>query len=122
MAIQYAVLAKLGYGEHGCRLGRLQEGSKEHLRRQYLHRAALHQNLEQDSGRYCQKFSRVGVVWLRGACEGLGIKAVCKDMGADMGIRLELDATAAQGILDRQGKAKVRHIDVNCLWLQEQCV
>jgi len=23
--------------------------------------------------------------------------------------------------LDRQGLAKVRHIDVNCLWLQEQC-
>ena len=42
-------------------------------------------------------------------------------MGADMGIRLELDATAAKGILDRQGIAKVRHIDVNCLWLQEQC-
>ena len=38
-----------------------------------------------------------------------------------MGIRLELDATAANGILDQQGIAKVRHIDVNCLWLQEQC-
>ena len=34
-----------------------------------------------------------GVV--RGACEGLGIKTLCKDMGADMGIRLELDATAS---------------------------
>ena len=43
------------------------------------------------------------------------------DMGSDVGITLELDATAAKGILDRQGIAKVRHIDVNCLWLQEQC-
>ena len=60
-----------------------------------------------------------GVV--RGACEGLGIKTLCKGMGADMGIRLELDATAAKGILDRQGIAKVRHIDVICLCLQEQC-
>ena len=34
---------------------------------------------------------------------------------------LKHDATAAKGILDRQGLAKVRHIDVNCLWLQEQC-
>ena len=25
------------------------------------------------------------------------------------------------GIVDRTGLAKVRHIDVNCLWLQEQC-
>ena len=38
-----------------------------------------------------------------------------------MGIRLELGATAGKGILDRQGFAKVRHIDVNCLWLQGQC-
>ena len=60
-----------------------------------------------------------GVV--RGACEGLGIKTLCMDMGTEVGIRLELDATAAKGILDRQGIAKVRHIDVNCLWLQEQC-
>ena len=60
-----------------------------------------------------------GVV--RGACEGLGIKTLCADLGSDMSITLELDATAAKGILDRQGIAKVRHIDVNCLWLQEQC-
>ena len=60
-----------------------------------------------------------GVV--RGACEGLGIKTLCADMGSDVSIVLELDATAAKGILDRQGIAKVRHIDVNCLWLQEQC-
>ena len=38
-----------------------------------------------------------------------------------MSIVLQLDATAAKGILDRTGLAKVRHIDVNCLWLQEQC-
>ena len=60
-----------------------------------------------------------GVV--RGACEALGIKTLCQDMGSNVGIVLELDATAAKGILDRQGIAKVRHIDVNCLWLQEQC-
>ena len=60
-----------------------------------------------------------GVV--RGACEALGIKTLCQDMGSEVGIVLELDATAAKGILDRQGIAKVRHIDVNCLWLQEQC-
>ena len=60
-----------------------------------------------------------GVV--RGACEGLGTKTLCSDLGDEVGIRLELDATAAKGILDRTGLAKVRHIDVNCLWLQEQC-
>ena len=42
-------------------------------------------------------------------------------MCADMSIRFELDATAAQGILTGRALPKVRHIDVNCLWLQEQC-
>ena len=60
-----------------------------------------------------------GVV--RGACEGLGTITLCADLGDQVGMRLELDATAAKGILDRTGLAKVRHIDVNCLWLQEQC-
>ena len=55
---------------------------------------------------------------VREVCEGLGIKTLCKDMGSDLGIRLELDATAANWIFDRQGIAKVRHIGVNCLWLQ----
>ena len=36
-------------------------------------------------------------------------------------MRLYLDATAAKGILERSGISKIRHIDVNNLWLQEQC-
>ena len=60
-----------------------------------------------------------GVV--RGACEALGMKSLCADLGSDVGVRPELDATTAKGIMDRQGLAKVRHIDVNCLWLQEKC-
>ena len=56
-----------------------------------------------------------------GACEGLGTKTLCEDLGESLSIVLQLDATAAKGILDRTGLAKVRHIDVNCLWLQEQC-
>ena len=60
-----------------------------------------------------------GVV--RGACEGLGTRTRCEDLGESVGIVLEVDATAAKGILDRTGIAKVRHIDVNCLWLQAPC-
>ena len=60
-----------------------------------------------------------GVV--RGACEGLGLKTLLQDMGGLSDIRLHLDATAAQGILERSGISKVRHIGVNVLWLQEQC-
>lgn len=35
--------------------------------------------------------------------------------------RLHLDAAAAKGIIERKGFLKVRHIDVNVLWLQETC-
>ena len=60
-----------------------------------------------------------GVV--RGACEGLGARTLCEDLGESVGIVLELDVTATKGILVKTGLAKVRHIDVNCLCLQEQC-
>ena len=57
---------------------------------------------------------------VKGATEGLGLITLCKDLGADVGAKLNLDATAAKGILERQGIAKVRHIDVAVLWLQQQ--
>ena len=42
-----------------------------------------------------------GVV--RGACEGIGTKTLCADLGDEVSVSLELDATAAKGILDRSG-------------------
>ena len=57
---------------------------------------------------------------VKGACEGLGLLTLCADLGDERGVKLNLDATAAKGILERQGIAKVRHIDVNVLWLQQQ--
>ena len=60
-----------------------------------------------------------GVV--RGACEALGTKTLGEDLGESLSIVFELDATAAKGIPDITGLAKVRHIDVNCFWLQAQC-
>ena len=56
---------------------------------------------------------------VKGATEGLGLITLCQDLGADIGTRLNLDATAAKGILERQGISKVRHIDVNVVWLQQ---
>ena len=49
------------------------------------------------------------------------MKTLCQDPGESLSIVLQPDATAAKGSLDRTALAKVRHIDVNCLWLQEQC-
>ena len=58
---------------------------------------------------------------VRGACKGLGMSALLEDFGAQSSLRLHLDSSAAQGIFDRQGLSKDRHIDGNVLWLQEQC-
>ena len=57
---------------------------------------------------------------VKGATEGLGLITLFNDMGGVKEVRLNLDATAAKGILERQGISKVRHIDVNVLWLQQQ--
>ena len=42
------------------------------------------------------------------------------DLGCEFQARVHMDATAAQGVIDRQGISKIRHLDVNALWLQEQ--
>ena len=57
---------------------------------------------------------------VRGTCEALGFISLAEDLGSEMTAKLHMDATAAQGIIDRQGISKVRHLDVNLLWLQEQ--
>ena len=60
-----------------------------------------------------------GVV--RGATEALGMCSLYKDFGKQMNIQVHIDAAAAKGIIERRGLSKVRHIDVNVLWLQEVC-
>ena len=42
------------------------------------------------------------------------------DLGVEVKVRLKTDATAAKGIATRRGLGKVRHIEVNQLWLQEK--
>ena len=60
-----------------------------------------------------------GVV--KGACEGLGVSTLLKDLGeTSPSIRMHVDATAAKGIIERKGLNKLRHIDLDVLWLQEQ--
>ena len=57
---------------------------------------------------------------VRATCESLGFITLVQDLGKEIKSRLHMDANAAQGIIDRQGLSKVRHLDVNTLWLQEQ--
>ena len=60
-----------------------------------------------------------GVV--KGACEGLGVNTLLRDLGeSDPKVRMHVDATAAKGVIERKGIGKLRHIELDILWLQEQ--
>ena len=53
-----------------------------------------------------------------GGAQALGIKSMAKDLGIEIRIEILIDAKAAMGIINRQGLGKVRHIEVQDLWLQ----
>ena len=60
-----------------------------------------------------------GVV--KGACEGLGVATLLKDLSVtEPKVRMHVDATAAKGIIERKGLNKLRHVETDILWLQEQ--
>ena len=57
---------------------------------------------------------------VKGAGNTLGIAGMFKDMGVQYGVVLYTDSSAAKGISSRRGLGKVRHIELNQLWLQDQ--
>ena len=59
---------------------------------------------------------------VKSATIALGVQSLCVDLGVICGAPIELksDASAAIGICNRIGLGKVRHIEVNQLWLQEK--
>ena len=66
----------------------------------------------------CGEAELFGVV--RGSTEGLGLITLCGDLGTTVKIRVHLDASAAKGMVEREGLGKVRHVEVDVLWIQEQ--
>ena len=61
------------------------------------------------------------VALVKGACEAKGVASVIKDItGRESGkVGIYTDASAAIGMVQRQGTGKVRHIDVGMLWIQQ---
>ena len=43
-----------------------------------------------------------------------------RDFGVEVAIKVNTDASAAKGIANRKGLGKVRHIEVNQLWIQDR--
>ena len=57
---------------------------------------------------------------VKGASIGIGLRSMLKDFGVEASIRVNTDASAAKGIANRKGLGKVRHIEVNQLWIQDR--
>ena len=55
-----------------------------------------------------------------GGSVGLGFQSMLGDLGIYRGLKLKTDASAAKGIANRRGLGKLRHIEVNQLWLQDK--
>jgi hypothetical protein len=50
----------------------------------------------------------------------LGYQALLRDLGYSLPVRVWTDSTATMGICGRQGLGKLRHIDTQCLWIQQR--
>lgn len=57
---------------------------------------------------------------VRVACEGLGLGSIFHDLGTTVDVKVLIDANAAKRIIERRGLCKVRHLDTEHLWLQQQ--
>ena len=57
---------------------------------------------------------------LKGAKVGLCVQGIAQDFGDNPNLELRTDASAARGVLMRQGVGKIRHLHIKQLWLQEK--
>ena len=56
----------------------------------------------------------------KAASQTIGLMSLAADFGEELAGEVRSDASAAIGIIHRKGLGKVRHIDVQDLWLQEK--
>ena len=56
---------------------------------------------------------------IRGAGQGLAYRALLRDVGIELPLRVWTDSSAAIGICSRQGLRKLRHLDTHTLWIQQ---
>ena len=57
---------------------------------------------------------------LKGAKEGLCAQGIAQYFGDDPNLELKTDASAARGVIMRQGVGQIRHLHIKQLWLQEK--
>ena len=57
---------------------------------------------------------------VKGASVAMGVRSMHREMGLDIRIRVNTDASAAKGIASRRGLGKIRHVEVHQLWVQDK--
>ena len=57
---------------------------------------------------------------VKGSSVGLGIRSVLADLGCKVRLVVCTDSSAAKGMASRKGLGKVRHVEVNQLWVQDK--
>ena len=57
---------------------------------------------------------------VKAAGVGLGYVSLLADVRIQLPLRVWTDSTATIGICGRQGLGKLRHIDTQCLWIQQR--
>ena len=57
---------------------------------------------------------------VKAASQAIGITSMINDLGINMQVVVHTDATVAKRIALRRGAGKIRHIEVNQLWLQDE--
>ena len=55
-----------------------------------------------------------------GASKGMGLQTVMKELGWNYELKIQVDANATIGKLHRRGLGKLRHVEVEELWLQQE--
>ena len=57
---------------------------------------------------------------VKGAAAALGLESLLVDLGRQISCKVRADSTAAIGIAFRSGLGKLRHLNVQYLWIQEK--
>jgi len=100
----------------GCKLTRKSTSSTYLLHGAHLIRASS--STQQIVGLSTGEAEFMALV--KGASVGFGAKAMAKDVGREVDISLDTDASAAKGIACRRGVGKVRHLHTPLLWVQQK--
>jgi hypothetical protein len=56
---------------------------------------------------------------VHGTAEALGLQSILKDLSLKAEVNVGMDASAALGLINRQGLGKARHIETQWLWVQQ---